>query len=63
MQRCFLLSNTSFDSAKNEEVLKRVKEKMSGNNGQCQWADEQIKRKMVVIISLYLSVYLFSSSY
>ena len=57
MQWCFfsLLSNASFDSAENEEVLKKVKKKMSDNNGSCKWTDEQIKSKLVVIISLYLS--------
>ena len=58
MQWCFffsLLSNASFDSAENEEVLKKVKKKMSDNNGSCKWTDEQIKSKLVVIISRYLS--------
>ena len=59
----FLLFNGSFDSAENEEVFKKVKEKMSGSNGSRKWTDEQIKRKLVVILSLYLSFYLFSSSY
>ena len=63
MQCCFLLFNASFDSAENEEVFKKVKEKMSGSNGSRKWTDEQIKRKLVVILSLYLSFYLFSSSY
>ena len=51
----FSFSNASFDSAENEEVLKKVKGKMSGSNGSCKWTDEQIKGKLVVIISLYLS--------
>ena len=55
MQWSFFLSNASFDSAENEEVLKKVKGKMSGSNGSCKWTDEQIKGKLVVIISLYLS--------
>ena len=55
----FLLFNGSFDSAENEEVFKKVKEKMSGSNGSRKWTDEQIKRKLVVILSLYLSFYLF----
>ena len=57
MQWCFflLLSNASFGLAENEEVLKKVKDKMSDNNGSCKWTDEQIKGKLVVIISLYLS--------
>ena len=59
MQWCFLLSNGSFDSAENEEVFKKVKEKMSGNNGSRKWTDEQIKGKLVVILSLYLSFCLF----
>lgn len=29
--------------AENEEVLKKVKDKMSDNNGSCKWTDEQIK--------------------
>lgn len=33
----------SFDLAENEEVLKKVKDKMSDNNGSCKWTDEQIK--------------------
>ena len=53
MQCCFSLFNASFDSAENEEVFKKVKEKMSGSNGSRKWTDEQIKRKLVVILSLF----------
>ena len=36
-----------------------MKEKMSGNSGSRKWTDEQIKGKLVVILSLYLSFCLF----
>ena len=52
---CFFLLLSNASLAENEEVLKKVKDKMSDNNGSCKWTDEQIKSKLVVIISLYLS--------